>query len=360
MTRSTLAILASMLMALAAAPARASHTEITLRSTARVAFDTPITLADIATITSPRMAELAAIIIHDAASARDNARNNWIDISADDLARLVSVPRGELLIRGSVCRVRILIPHEPAATAPEHHLGLGTSHSESSHLGPTIRHHIESRLADHFGVTTEDLRLDFAQRDSSTLLTPTAGRVVEVLPMGTGSTMPIAITIYDGDRIIHQASLRVGVEIRRTVAVPTEPIARRTIIRAAQLTTEDRFLPPSASPADPASAVDAETRTALRPGQPIERRDIEPPIVVRIGDEVMVRCVTGSIVVRQAARSLGTARDGQRVLLRPLTGGKPFYARMNGKGRAVLITGRDLPDHTIDHDIDHTDHSEVH
>ncbi|MBX3323784.1 MAG: flagellar basal body P-ring formation protein FlgA [Phycisphaeraceae bacterium] len=353
MTRPTLAIFAALLFALAVAPAGASHTEITLRSTARIAHGAPLTLGDIAVIASPRAAELAAIVIHDPDAAADHARNHWLDINADDLARLVPVPKAQLLIRGSLCRVRIIEPAIAASSgshnAPaDEHLALG----EAASIGPTLRSHIEARLAEHFGVSPDDLRLEFADRDSATLLTPTTGRIVEVIPMGTGSTMPIAITLYDRDRILHQASIRVGVEIRRTVAIATEPIARRTIIGPAQFTTEERFLPPSADPADPAAIVEHETRTNLRPGQPIDRRDVEPPIVVRIGDEVMVRCITGSIVVRQAARSLGTARDGERVLLRPISGGKTFYARMNGKGRAVLITGRTLHEH-IDPVEDH-------
>ena len=80
----------------------------------------------------------------------------------------------------------------------------------------------------------------------------------------------------------------------------------------------------------------APARIALKPGDTIGRRHVEPPIVVKRGDSVSVRCVAGSIVAKMTARALADGRDGDRIRFEPVNGGKRFSATVNGPGRAVL------------------------
>jgi flagella basal body P-ring formation protein FlgA len=337
--RAVILFISSCVLALTASVARADRTEITLRTTARVPFAAPVTLGDIASITGPHAADLAAIVIHDAQTASTIARHRWLDITTDDIAGLITIPRAALLLRGSQCRVRLLEAPAAAALQAAGEAVATIPHVVAASHGPTVLDHLVARLADHFDVAQEDVRLETDERYASTLAVQTSGRIVEIVPMGTSSTMPIAITIYEGDRIVHSASIRSKVEVRRIVTTAALPVQRREIIAPSHVTTEPLWVAPGVEPAALASIVGCETRTSLRPGQIIEIRDVEPPVVVRNGDEVTVRCITGSIVVRQDARAMGTARDGQRVLLRPLSGGRPFYARMNGRGKAVLISG---------------------
>lgn len=321
---------------LVASRATAGQVELTLRTSARIAFDQPVLAGDVATIVGPGAEAMGRQIVLAASDARSKARSGWLEITTEDLQQALTARDSRFIVRGAVCRVRLMPAVETTSQKPA-----DVERPIVAAPGISLQQHIESRLAAHWQVKPVDLRLEFDERDARLLAEPTAGRVIEVLPMGSGATMPVGISIYEEDRIAKQASIRVGVQIRREVVRAVEPVARREVLASKHISVEHAWTAPGDQIAAAADVVGSETRVALKPGEVITVRDIEAPVVVRQGDEVTVRCITGSIIVRQIARSMGTARDGERVLLRPAGGGRPYYARMNGRGKAVYIASDD-------------------
>lgn len=171
--------------------------------------------------------------------------------------------------------------------------------------------------------------------------TPINSCTVEVHPLGHSAEMPVSVTLYDGDRIAFSQSMRVRVEIRRPVAVVDRLIERRAQIAAGQYHFEPRWISAADAPATASQLDGAEARSTLEPGQVILARHVESPFVVRRGDMVTVRVLSGSIVAKLTARALSDARDGERIQFEPINGGPRFHARVNGAGKAVLNSSQE-------------------
>lgn len=71
----------------------------------------------------------------------------------------------------------------------------------------------------------------------------------------------------------------------------------------------------------------------------IETGDVESPIAAKRGEIVYVDCLSGRLVVKVRARAVGTVREGEIAELKIDGGDGSFFARMSGKGRAVMLVG---------------------
>jgi len=334
-------------LALFPLPALAQHTgSIHLRPVARVAADRPVTLADIARLDGPSADALASIIVLDS-----GALEAWTTLDAaairaaiDDQADPVW---GHLTLLGSTCQVRSLAPLAPT-TDP-------TGDTTSAALAPTeptsVRAVLEQRLAHAFNCTIADLRLDIADRDAALMALSAIGRTVDVQPTGYSERLPLRITIYQGERILRSDAIRVGVLIRRTVALATAGLDRDHLIADADLTTDTRWMPPDLTPISPEQAVGLITRTRVAPGEPLITRDVETPLVIRRGQTLQVHAALGAISLQIPARALQDGRTGDTIrcvtLTTPTTGprgqrrpqdlAREFLARLAGPGIAVAV-----------------------
>ncbi len=310
--------------------ARADMTEVTLRGTARVLAGHAVTLGDVATIVGDGSLRSIELIKVDDARLRGA---DWVQVNASDVQEALGLSPAKLVVRGTVCRLRVMDP-TPTPVFVRNQAGRIVEAFD----GPILRDHIRARIRAELGVADEDLRLVFAGRDARLIRTPTKGMTVEIQPLGLSSEMPLAANIYDGEKIVLSETLRVSVEVRKRVLVAARLIPRRGEIAGKDYEIESRWVSPTVEIALEEDMGGAIARSALKPGDMIEKRQVEPPIVVKRGDSVAVRCITGSIVAKITARALGDGRDGDRIKFEPVNGGRRFFATVNGAGRAVLST----------------------
>lgn len=304
--------------------------EVTMRSTARVAQGQPVTLGDVALIQGSDDDLRGVVVIEDADARAD--QDQWIQVTADEVTKALAKPRAKLLVRGLTCRVRVLSDAPPPVL-----IRTETGKLIESFSGPIVRDAIRIRIAAELDVHEDDLRLDFAERDARMIRMETRDLTVEVTPLGISNSMPMAVTLYDGEKIVLNETMRVGVAVRKEVLVARHPIERRGEISPRDFGTETRWVPPTLSLARQDDMAGATARASLGINDIIESRHVEPPIVVSRGDTVTVRCVSGTIVAKISARALADARDGDRINFEPVNGGRRFRATVNGSGRAVLL-----------------------
>lgn len=327
-----------LLIVLTAASASGEPIVLTLRSTARVMPGQDVRIGDVAVIKGPTPEQIADAIVIDAEHIEARIRRGWLSVSAIEVMEAAGLGRAEMLLRGSTCSVRVLKPASEAVGAD----GRSGTLAQGGHAaGPVVLDHVKDRLCQEFGVDAADLRVRFEERYAETLHASTLGCLVEVHPTGRSREMPISVTLYRDESIVLSETVRMEVEIRRSVAVVDRLIERRAMIGPDQYHFEDRWVPATESPATESQIEGATARTTLKPGKVIRMQDVESPIVVRRGDLVAVRVISGSIVARITARALADGRDGERVQFEPINGTSRFYATMNGPGRAVLTTTLD-------------------
>lgn len=335
------------LVSLAAAALCAhAQTTLSLRHTARVQPEGPLRLGDIADLSGQRAGELAGVILFEDPAAEPTDDDGWFRVELglirDTIETRLGPEAGLVALRGSACDIRVLgiARSRPDAAEPEDTGPAPATADTLLSLG-TVRGSVARELARLLAVSPADLRLTFQPADDTTLDTPTAGRVVQIDPIGSAARMPLRIALYEPDRLVLRESIRVDVEVRRQVAVVTRAVARRGVLTPADLRTEPRWVSPETLFAEPGVAVGAAASRTLGPGDIVESRMIEPPVLIERGDPVSVRVILDGIVLRRTATARESGRAGDIIEFSPLHDPKTrFRATVIAKGEAQVWTFR--------------------
>jgi flagella basal body P-ring formation protein FlgA len=80
-------------------------------------------------------------------------------------------------------------------------------------------------------------------------------------------------------------------------------------------------------------------RRAVRAGLPVLRSDLAEAFQVERGDTVEVMVIAGAAQLELDAQAEASGRQGDVIPLRNPRSGKVFRARIDGKGRAVVMVG---------------------
>jgi flagella basal body P-ring formation protein FlgA len=81
-------------------------------------------------------------------------------------------------------------------------------------------------------------------------------------------------------------------------------------------------------------------RRAVRAGLPVLRSDLTEAFEVERGDTVEVTALSGAAQLELEATAEASGRQGDVISLRNPRSGKLFRARIEGKGRAIVLVGR--------------------
>ncbi len=327
------------------APDDSDITTVRLRSGARVTPGQPVTLADVATVAGPQADLISGARLADALSPDDDAIAVRVDAVLDALKEIDGVQRGRLSVTGTSCTI---IPRRSAAAASTR---AKRYEPPAATRATSLRLRILEHLRALFDVDPSEIRAAFDERDDEVLDIDVSRLTVEIRTLGGSERLPLAISLYDGDRLARSATLRVAVQIRREVAIVNQRLDRRDILQPAHVTTESRWVSAGTNPVDPATAIGRVVRTTLEPGAVIEDHDIARPIHVERGDITSIRSVVGTAVVRTKARARADGYEGDIIEFEALDRSVRFLARVVGDGRAVIApeTARatDAPSPTI-------------
>ncbi|MBL8763049.1 MAG: flagellar basal body P-ring formation protein FlgA [Phycisphaerae bacterium] len=340
MNRLLIAMIA--LLSLAAVPAPAQDS-VVMRSAARLAAGSPIRVGDVATVSGPESARIAAVTLDGPAGSTRGRDPIVIDPARVRRAlEDAGMNPGRVTLRGGPCTVA----RGDDQDGPKPHINqpaLPPSSSTPADAGPNaLKAQLVRRLAQLYGVDPTDVRLTLAQQDQDLLAADPGAARVEFQPGASRSSpkMPVRINLYDGDRLISSRTVSPEVKVRRRVVVAAAELDRGQSIGAPAVTLEVRWINPSLNTlGDIEAAIGAETRARVAIGQVLEAEQLDAPLVCKRGDPVVVHCLSGSVAVKVRARAQAAARDGELVELRVDGSKRSFTGRMSGKGRAVMIVG---------------------
>lgn len=316
---------------------------IELRSSARASGEGGVVrLSCVAVLRGPEAESLAAVeVLRLRGPGERLVAPVTIDVEQvrQAIDRSGSVNWGRLVLRGSRC---VVLPSgeapEPIRPRPEPYGPTAVVGSEA--IGATVRGAVVSRLAALARVPEDRLRLTFAAQDQEFLDQATAGRVVEVSATGMSDRVPMRVTVYEGERTAAVRTIRVGVEVKRPVLRVREAVRRGAELSEGAVEVSEQWLPLTARPAGAAELAGSVAQGPIAAGAVLMESDVAAPLAVARGDVVSVRVVSGSVVVQTRARALSAGREGELVRLRALEGDREFVARLDGRGRAVIVVGQ--------------------
>ncbi|GJM17898.1 MAG: hypothetical protein DHS20C14_01110 [Phycisphaeraceae bacterium] len=337
MTRALTRLLA-VALTLAFAPASLAHadepestiTTVRLRNGVRIEPGNRVTLGDIARVAGPQAELLTPIVLADALTQGSDPIAIRVDAVREAIDEIDGVMHGRLTVTGAACTVMVRraprSQSEPRPARPNEHAAGRIS----------LRVRVLEHLRALFNASPDAIRAAFDPRDDELLDTDTAGLTVELRTLGGSSRIPLAITIYNGDRVVKSESIRVVVQLRRDVAISNQSMGRGAEIAPEHITVENRWTDASMTPVAPAEVLGRVVRTRLKPGAVITANDITRPVHVERGDITSIRSVVGTAVVRTKARARADGTEGDVIEFEALDGSVRFLARVVGPGRAVV------------------------
>lgn len=307
---------------------------IELRSSARLTPGKDLVLTDVARLTGADAEAFAHSVIAKAEPA-PAPRTLTLDAVRAALESGGRVNWGRIELRGSACQ--LLAPIAAPTAAPS--AAPAPTPVEDEPAPTSVKAAVIARIVQLTQAPRDDLRLTFSPEDRDLLALSTVGRTLEIRPTAVSDRLPLAITVFEGDRILASKSIRVGVLVRRTVFVASEAKRRGDALAPDDYTQETQWVAPTVRPVAPEQLVGAASKGKITPGDVIMADDVMPAIIVSKGEIVAVRCLSGAVSITTRGRAVSAARDGEIVQFQALDSKRLFYARMDGRGRAVAVAG---------------------
>ncbi len=335
----------TLIVALAIAQAAAAG-EIQLKGAASVAHDQPITLGDVATLKGADAQALAGIVLR-TQSTEHSDDTGLVHISMRYVREILDeeqVNWGKLAISGDDCVVRVR-----GAKPRTHAVQKGAEQDQPYDRGdpapvliderPTVRNLVAKTLARHYDVRLTDLKILYRESDQDFLDRVEWHRRVEIRPTASGRSgvTPIRIRFYEDERIVDDRAIRVTAEVRKTAVLLATDVRRGETISERHVRVQDRWLSPGSHTMDSIDeVVGQKVRSKLHAGALLHPEDLEPPVLIRRGELVNVKCLSGSIVLSARARAMADGAEGELIELRLDGSKKSFLGRVDARGRAIV------------------------
>jgi flagella basal body P-ring formation protein FlgA len=335
-------VMAVMLSLMLGAASALGQTMIRMKPSAGVAPGAAVTLGDVATVSGEDAVRLAAVVVVEGGRAEAKTPLN-IDRAAVKLALdKAGVNWAKTTLAGGTTAVTF--SGAPAAPGGDIVANTPVAPVEVENDRGTLKELIGTQLAAALDVRRDEVRVRF-----DTLTAADAewvkqgvqkGWQYEVRAIGTSPTgkTPVRVEAYERDRLALSRTITLEVLVQRRMVVAAAGIAKDQILTLDDLSVQTNWMPATQGGRPPAieDLIGASAKRRIDAGKPIGAVDVQAPVVVKRGDEVWVHCISGGMVVKTKARSLGAARNGELVNFQVDGSKKIFSARMNGRGRAVM------------------------
>ncbi len=210
----------------------------------------------------------------------------------------------------------------------------------------TLRDHVRQLIERTHAVGGDDLRITYLQDDSPAWSLTDAGCRFELEPMDRDllGRVPIVARRWQGETLLGSERVSVDVSIRRVVVTANHALQRNQTITAEDVTVESRWMADgrvrSFDSVEP--IVGQVAAHSIRGGQAIGADDVRPELLVRRGQQVTVRAISGGLVVKTVARAQEDGGLGELIEVEVRNSDKTrerFHAKITGNRQAVMLVG---------------------
>ena len=330
------------LLSLCMIPVRVyAQDSLQVRPLARIKAGQAVLLGDLATVGGPRAEQLRDIAVEGIplpASGRPEVLTIASLRPAIEAAMLKrGIDAGGLSIGGSACR--LVLAEDISVRARS---GATSASSPAPSAGSTVRGMILAKAAEIADVEPADLRVTFDQRDHALLEKATAGRTVAIHSTGTGERVGFSVRVYEHNTLAAQGDVRVGVVVRRLCAVARTNIDRASVLTGSDFEIEEQWLPLTRTPAATDMIEGQVAKGRLAAGDVIEARHLQDPVVAKPGDQIMVDCISGGILLRTPAVATTAGRQGEVIVAESLEWRRGILVKLGKPGQGVAVGPADL------------------
>lgn len=299
-----------------------------------------IRLNDIAVLDGQIAEELTNIIV-----AEFKLEQTQIYISLDSLRQLLNAQKvnwGKLSLRGfDTCRVQRSLIDDSAITAEQSAPVVSNSVRPLDVASPlTVKEKITQTIIERSGYDKQQLRIKFNERNQQLLnQSIVVGRwVIEPTVSGRLGRIPFTIRHYQQDANITNYRLTVDVARKVNAVVTTRNISHNQTIAPSDVKLQEVFITNTRLEplADTALAVGKVCASMLRAGSPVSADRLRSKWLIRRGDMVTVRCVSGLLEIKTTARAQVNGYKDQLIEIKNIKTREVFLARVIRRGEVLI------------------------
>jgi flagella basal body P-ring formation protein FlgA len=222
-----------------------------------------------------------------------------------------------------------------ANTAP------GLPGADIADAGRTLRQIALAYLVQHTGAKPTDMKIKWHHDRSPVWQRSEAEGRFEVVAQNRdiAGRIPLVVRQYKNDQLIDTLRLGADVELRSTVVVATQRITRGQTITGQDIKTEERWLDSGRQrPLTDADALIGQVAArSIRDGQLLTPNDVKPALMVKRGQLITLRAISGGLIVKTVARAMDDGGDGQIIKVRNLRTREQYHVRVSGPQQAVML-----------------------
>lgn len=248
------------------------------------------------------------------------------------------------------CRVeRMVVKAEVPATQPAEALPAAAANPNDEVDLSTrlmVRDLVVDRIAQVAGVDRGELRVVFSTLDEKVLSQSAVGERYEIEPQSASGLgrVPVVVRRWSGDSLMETGRISAEVSRRMLAVVVVKGITRGRPIAADAVAVREVFINrPGISPVTRVSEVAGQEITvSLREGQIVQTSHLRSPVVVERGDVIVVRCVSGGLVLKTSMRATEAGSIGQSISAQNEKGRDAgVRVRITAAGEGVLLSPND-------------------
>lgn len=212
----------------------------------------------------------------------------------------------------------------------------------------TVREKIVELMAKLTGVDRADLKVTFAEGDAKVTALSTLTSRFEFEPeSATGlGRVPIVVRRWSGDKLVETLRVTADVSRRCLAVVTTHEISRGQTFAPSDIDVQEVYTDGTHGKplSDPAGVIGQNAALALRKGSIIYGEGLRSPVVVKRGDVMSVRCISGGMVVKTSARATENGSIDQVIQARNERSRETFLVRVTGPMEGTLMNTAADPD----------------
>ncbi len=207
----------------------------------------------------------------------------------------------------------------------------------------TLQDRVITWLEGYTGIDRARLRVTPSRRDDEALSQVATHARYEFEPAGSAAIgrVPLEIRCYQGDRLVQTHRVALDVAMRVDAVVATRPIGRGQTLAPGDLDLREVFLTNKTATAvtDIDSVIGQVAGASIPSGAVLHTDQVSPPLMVRRGELMAVRCVSGNLVIKTVGRATRNAGLGELVEVRNERSRDMFTARLTGPRVGVMVAG---------------------
>ncbi len=207
-------------------------------------------------------------------------------------------------------------------------------------VGRTVRQLVRAWAEQATGVSGQRLRLKYHDEHNAVWSLNEADRRLELEPETSDALgrVPMTLRVYDDTTPVSTERLMIDVSIEQAVAIAARTIHRGQLITEADVEVTRQWIDsPRVDPVSDASMlVGQQAARLVRPGNIIEPRDVESPVVIKRGQLITVRALSGGLVIRTVARAQDDGAVGEVISVRNVRTRDEFVVEVTGPQEAVM------------------------